>query len=150
MPALARPCPPMGTLVAASMPVHTSETMSSTFGVKHRPIFVPPHTLCRALSPWQVMPVHAICAGPFMAAMMLAHGPCRGPLAAARHVCPRPLSGPLTAGIQGLRATSASALGCNASGFAVVAPSATPVSLRPGQRLPQRGKMQHLRLAVRP
>lgn len=62
----------------------------------------------------------------------------------------RSLSGPLAAGILGLRSTSAFALGCNASGFAVVTRSATPASSRPGQWPPQRGKAQRLRLAVFP
>jgi hypothetical protein len=44
--------------------------------------------------------------------------------------------------------TSVSALGCNASRFAVVASSATPASSRPGQRLPQRGKARRFQLAV--
>jgi hypothetical protein len=98
MPALARPRPPMGTLVAA----------------RH----------AGALTP---------SVGPS----------CHGDDAGA---CPR--SGPLAPGIRGLHPTSASALGCDASGFAVVAPSAIPVSSRPGQWLPQWGKARHLWLAV--
>jgi hypothetical protein len=97
------------------------------------------------------MPAHgAICAGPLAAAMMPAHTLGRGPFVVARHACACPPSGPLTAGIWGLRSASASALGCNASGFAVVAPSATPASSRPGQQLPQWGKAGRLRLAVLP
>jgi hypothetical protein len=95
----------------------------------------------------------------------LAHPhPLMGTLMAARHACALmpsvgpsrhgddagtcPWSGPLVPGIQGLHPTSASALGCNASGFAVVAPSAIPVSSRPGQWLPQWEKAWHLWLAV--
>ncbi len=96
------------------------------------------------------MPAHAICAGPLTMAMMLAHALCWGPLMAARHACICPLLGPLTVGISGLHPTSASALGCNASGFAVMAPLATPASSRPGQQLPQRGKAGRLQLTVLP
>jgi hypothetical protein len=74
----------------------------------------------------------------------------RGPFVAARHACACPPSGPLAASIWSLRSASASALGCNASDFAVVAPSATPASSRPGQWLPRRGKVRRLQLVVLP
>jgi hypothetical protein len=101
---------------------------------------------------WQPgMPAHSRpLSGPLAAAMMPAHALGRGPFVATRHACACPRSGPLAAGIRGLHSASASALDCNASGFAVVAPSATPASSRPGQRLPQQGKARRLRLAVFP
>ena len=115
MPALARPHPPMGTLVAA----------------RH----------AGALTP---------SVGPSRRGHDAAHALGQGPFVATRHACACPPSGPLAAGIWGLHSASASALGCNASGFAVVAPSATPASSRPGQRLPQRGKARRSQLAVLP
>jgi hypothetical protein len=102
-----------------------------------------------ALSQQPGMPVHAIYAGPLVTAMMLVHALCQGPLMAARHTA-HALCRALAMGISGWPSASPSSLGCNALGFAVVAPSAMPASLRPGQRLLSGGKGQHLRLAVLP
>jgi hypothetical protein len=55
-----------------------------------------------------------------------------GPFMATRHACVCPRSGPLVVEIWGLHSALASALGCNALGFAVMAPSATLASSRPG------------------
>jgi len=76
--------------------------------------------------------------------------PRQGLFVAARHACTCPWLGPLTVGIWGLCTTSAEPLPCNALGFAVMAPSATPASSRPGQQLPQQGNAGRLWLTVLP
>ena len=75
--------------------------------------------------------------------------PLLGPFVAARHAA-HALCHALTTGISGQCSSSASALGCNALGFAVMGPLAMPASSTPGQQLPQWGKVWCLQLAVLP
>ena len=108
------------------------------------------------------------CAHPLLGPLAAASHDCArhlsGPLAAASNACARSLLGPSRRSksrlctpsvrpshggvISGLCPASASALGCYASGFVVVTPSATPASLRPAT--PSAGKVRHLRLAIFP
>jgi hypothetical protein len=140
----------MGTRIDTDMITRITATAIVTMAMHLLQRLLWPALVFRwALSRQPGMPVHAICAGPLVMAMMPVHALCRGPLVAARHTA-HTLYRALATGISGWPSASPSALGCNALGFAVVAPSAMPASSRPGQWLLSRGKGWDLRLAVLP